>query len=90
MTSPNDPAAVSRAILSMAASRGPDKTFCPSEVARQLADDWRPLMADVRHCARELARGGQLRVTQKGRTLSPDMPWQGAIRLQLMDRPNGR
>ncbi|OLO06947.1 hypothetical protein BTW08_14895 [Salinicola sp. MH3R3-1] len=90
MTAATDSAALSRAILSMAASRGSDKTFCPSEVARQLSDDWRPLMVDVRDCARELAQAGYLRVSQKGRTLSPDLPWQGPIRLQLKARPNGR
>ncbi|MEO0665504.1 MAG: DUF3253 domain-containing protein, partial [Pseudomonadota bacterium] len=35
------------ALLSLAAARAP-KTFCPSEVARALADDWRPLMTRVR------------------------------------------
>ncbi|MDH4573923.1 DUF3253 domain-containing protein [Salinicola acroporae] len=82
MASSPDPAALRRAILAMAESRGPAKTFCPSEVARQLDDDWRPLMAPVRASSRELAREGRLDVLQRGRTLSPEAPWHGAIRLQ--------
>ncbi|OLO04729.1 DUF3253 domain-containing protein [Salinicola socius] len=95
MTPPDDEA-MRGAILAMARSRGPDKTFCPSEVARELAaeaqeskatsssqgDDWRALMTPIRDCARVLAREGCLRVTQRGRELSPDAPWCGAIRLQ--------
>lgn len=82
MASSTDPATLRRAILALAAARGPAKTFCPSEVARQLDDDWRPLMAPIRACSRELVREGALRVLQRGRTLSPDAPWHGAIRLQ--------
>ncbi|WP_110655511.1 DUF3253 domain-containing protein [Salinicola halimionae] len=89
MTSPIDPATVRRAILSMAGSRGPGKTFCPSEVARQLADDWHPLMGCFRGCVRKLAREGRLRVSQRGRVLSPEVPWHGAIRLQAGDHSNG-
>lgn len=88
MTSPTDEATLRRAILAMARSRGSDKTFCPSEVARQLADDWRPLMAPLRDAARELARDHQLRVMQRGRMLSPDKAWHGAIRLQKLDPPH--
>lgn len=90
MTSPIDEATLRRAILTMARSRGPDKTFCPSEVARGLGEDWRPLMAPARDAARELAREGRLQVLQRGRILSPDEAWHGAIRLQWRDPPHGR
>ncbi|WP_110708268.1 DUF3253 domain-containing protein [Salinicola sp. CR57] len=83
MASSPHPATLRRAILAMAESRGSTKTFCPSEVARQLDDDWRPLMAPVRASSRELAREGRLAVLQRGRALSPEEPWHGAIRLQL-------
>ncbi|MAM58208.1 MAG: hypothetical protein CMN25_12810 [Salinicola sp.] len=66
MASSTDPATLRRAILALADSRGPAKTFCPSEVARQLDDDWRPLMAPIRACSRELVREGCLRVLQRG------------------------
>lgn len=85
MGSPIDQAALRREILALAESRGAEKTFCPSDVARRLSEDWRPLMGDLRDAARELAREGRVRVSQKGHTLSPDSPWQGAIRLQQVD-----
>ncbi|WP_295466951.1 DUF3253 domain-containing protein [uncultured Pseudomonas sp.] len=72
------------ALLAKAQARRPGTTFCPSEVARELAADWRPLMEPLRQVARELAREGRLKVTQQGRALSPDGPWQGPIRLSLV------
>ncbi|APQ10495.1 DUF3253 domain-containing protein [Pseudomonas rhizoryzae] len=71
------------ALLAKARTRRPGTTFCPSEVARELAADWRPLMEPLRLAARELAREGRLRVTQKGETLPPAAPWHGPIRLSL-------
>ena len=47
MTTDDDIAA---AITALTAARG-DKTVCPSEVARRLAEDWRPLMPAVRRVA---------------------------------------
>ncbi|KUM43166.1 DUF3253 domain-containing protein [Pseudomonas sp. EpS/L25] len=71
------------ALLAKAQARRPGTTFCPSEVARELAADWRPLMEPLRQVARELVRQGRLSVTQKGEVLSPDVPWRGPIRLSL-------
>ncbi|WP_145150732.1 DUF3253 domain-containing protein [Pseudomonas oryzihabitans] len=71
------------ALLAKARARRPGTTFCPSEVARDLAADWRPLMEPLREVARELARAGQLRVTQKGEALDTEAPWRGPIRLSL-------
>lgn len=71
------------ALLAKARARRPRTTFCPSEVARDLAADWRPLMEPLREVARELARAGQLRVTQKGEVLDTEAPWRGPIRLSL-------
>jgi len=71
------------ALLAKAQARRPGTTFCPSEVARDLAADWRPLMEPLREVARELARAGQLRVTQKGEALDTEAPWRGPIRLSL-------
>lgn len=71
------------ALLAKARARRPGTTFCPSEVARDLAADWRPLMEPLREVARELARAGQLRVTQRGEALDNEAPWRGPIRLSL-------
>jgi len=70
--------------LDLLCRRGPGKSLCPSEVARALApQDWRAQMEPVRKAARELARAGRIRVTQKEKELSPDSPWRGPVRLRL-------
>ncbi|MEM9050043.1 MAG: DUF3253 domain-containing protein [Pseudomonadota bacterium] len=57
---------IAQTLSALAATRGPDRSFCPSEAARALAEDWRPLMPRIRAVAATLARGGRLRVTQSG------------------------
>lgn len=55
------------AILAALDRRGPTKTVCPSEIARELCpDDWRPHMDDVRSIASSLEKQGLLKFTQKG------------------------
>jgi hypothetical protein len=71
---------VAAAILAAVAARGPGKSVCPSEVARMLAADWRPLMPAVRAAAARLAAAGLVRVTQKGPTVDP-LTARGPIRL---------
>lgn len=67
----------------MAAARGASKTFCPSEVARSLAEDgWRDLMPAVREVAAELVEDGELRCTQRGSEVDP-VKAHGPLRLQL-------
>lgn len=73
---------IAAAILRLAERRGPDASFCPSEVARLLADDWRPLMEPVRAVASELAAGGQILATQKGAKVNAARA-RGPIRLRL-------
>lgn len=55
--------------------------ICPSEVARGLAADWRPLMEPVRQAARELVAEGLLEITQGGRVVDPH-DFKGPIRLR--------
>ncbi|RJQ76627.1 DUF3253 domain-containing protein [Pseudonocardiaceae bacterium YIM PH 21723] len=76
-------------ILSLASARGPDSSLCPSEVARAVADDWRPLLPQVRNEARALARAGRVRLTQRGRELDPDGEWEGPIRIHLSRGTDG-
>ncbi|WP_422072304.1 DUF3253 domain-containing protein [Tranquillimonas rosea] len=66
-----DEAEIRDAILGLVRSRAAGKTVCPSEVARGLADDWRPLMDDVRRVAADLHDEGRLAVTQKGEAVDP-------------------
>lgn len=80
------PAAIRAKLLELAAERGPEKTFCPSEVARSLASDWRPLMESVRKEAAQLVKKGGLICTQKG-SLADPLLTHGAIRLsQRLDK----
>ena len=65
-------------LLDLAHQRGVGKTFCPSEAARELSDDWRPLMPEVRRVAADVS----LRATQKGEEVDP-MTAVGPIRLGL-------
>lgn len=72
-------------ILALVRKRGADKSACPSEVARVVApEDWRSHMAGVRAAARDLAKAGQLRITQGNESLDAEGEWRGPIRLRLL------
>lgn len=73
------------AILALLATRAPQRTACPSEVARRIAGpaeaDWRPLMAPVRQAAARLAAEGRLEVLQHGRPVDA-VRARGPLRLR--------
>ena len=71
---------IAQVLMALAQARGPGKSFCPSEAAKRLSDDWRPLLPAVRRVAATLP----LRVTQKGAPVDP-MTARGPIRLTLAD-----
>ncbi|WGV15837.1 DUF3253 domain-containing protein [Fuscovulum ytuae] len=66
-------------MLDLALRRGRGKTFCPSDVARGLAADWRPLMGRVRMVA---ASHADIEAVQKGEPVDP-LTARGPIRLRL-------
>lgn len=73
-------------IVRQTAARGPDKSICPSEVARALDPDWRPLMTAVRRAAARLSEAGRIEILRKGRPVPPaDM--RGVIRLRAVAGP---
>jgi len=76
---------IAAAILSLAEARGPGRTLCPSDAARRLSDDWRPLMPEVRRVAGTLVREGRIVATQKGAEVDPETA-RGPIRLGLPGR----
>jgi hypothetical protein len=78
-TSPRD--RLRAAIVALASARGPASSTCPSDAARAVADDWRPLLDEARELARELAESGEVRLTQRGRRLDPGGGWSGPIRI---------
>lgn len=70
------------AIAGLLESRQPPATICPSEAARALAPTgWRPLMPRVRAVAIVMAQNGVLDIRQGGRTVAPDGPLRGPVRL---------
>ena len=81
MSAPS-PEAIERAIVDLLAARDRGKTICPSDAARALAEDFRPLMPAVRETAYAMADEGRLEVTQSGEVVDGRTA-RGAIRLRL-------
>ncbi|MEM9795050.1 MAG: DUF3253 domain-containing protein [Pseudomonadota bacterium] len=77
MTAPDD-TAIASALLDLIKARAP-KTICPSEAARALAEDWRPLMPRIRAVAADLPG---VEATQRGYPVDP-VAARGPTRLRL-------
>ena len=75
-------AEIEQAITGLLAQRDAGRTICPSDAARALAEDWRPLMPRVRETAYAMADAGRLEVTQSGEVVDGRTA-RGAIRLRL-------
>ena len=74
---------IEASILSLTASRGPEKSICPSEVARALRPEgWQSLMTPVRQAAIRLSVAGRIDILRKGKPVAPDAV-HGVIRLRL-------
>ncbi len=72
-------------VLALAGHRAPDRTICPSDAARAVGgDSWRSAMDPVREVVRELARAGEVEVTQRGVVLDPDVDWRGPVRIRAL------
>jgi hypothetical protein len=85
MTNPVvEPHAIEACMLRLVAERGPEKSICPSDVARALAgpasEQWGPLMQPVRHVAVRLAEAGRLVILRKGKLVDPH-DFKGVYRL---------
>ena len=74
---------IPQTILTMATQRGPDKTVCPSEIARELfPTNWRKHMQEVRDAAIELQKQGKVSITQKGLPVDVEHI-KGPIRIKI-------
>ncbi|MGR3540416.1 MAG: DUF3253 domain-containing protein [Hasllibacter sp.] len=82
------PSAEVRAVLTALADERRGRSFCPSEAARRLAADWRPLMPAVRAEAAALAREGRLVATQGGAEVDAEAA-KGPIRLASAEGASG-
>jgi hypothetical protein len=76
--------AIRDTILRLATAVGPAKSICPSEVARALAETWRPLMGPVRAEAVALAREGRLLILRHGKPVEDLDALRGVIRLRIV------
>jgi uncharacterized protein DUF3253 len=79
-----DDAAVEDALRRRLAGVRPGATICPSEVARELAADWRPLMEPTRAAARRLVIRGEAEILQHGAVVDPESA-RGPIRIRPRD-----
>ncbi|OBK31688.1 S-adenosylmethionine tRNA ribosyltransferase [Mycobacterium asiaticum] len=74
------------AILALAARRGPQSSICPSDAARAIGgENWRETMTDANAVARDLAKSGDVKITQRGSILDPEETWRGPIRITIAD-----
>jgi hypothetical protein len=72
-------------ILRMARERGPSKSICPSDAARALGgENWRDRMEQARDAARDLAKAGEVEITQGGDVVDPDAAWRGPLRIRAI------
>lgn len=75
---------ISTTILTVAENRGPEKSTCPSEIARILfPDDWRKHMTEVVDVAINLHHQGKVVITQKGIPIDVDHI-KGPIRIKII------
>ncbi|WP_205878047.1 DUF3253 domain-containing protein [Mycobacterium camsae] len=75
------------AILALSELRGPDSSTCPSDAARVIGGPkWRELLDEARAIARNLAKTGQVEITQRGNVLDPDSDWRGPVRIRTARR----
>lgn len=76
------PETIRAEILRQTAERGPEKSICPSEVARALApEDWRRHMTAVRGVAAVLSAEGAVDILRKSKPVPPEA-MHGVIRLR--------
>ena len=66
-----DAATIRDEIIRQVQARGPDKSICPSEVARTLSPDWHGLMKRIRSEAIALMAEGRIDILRKGRPVQP-------------------
>ena len=74
---------VDAALRALLRSRGPDRSICPSDVARIVGGpSWRRLLPLVRDRAVKMAEGGELEIVRRGRVVKGN-PTEGVLRYRL-------
>jgi hypothetical protein len=76
--------AIRAEIVRQCAARAPNRSICPSEVARALwPAEWREHMDEVRGVGTQLACAAEIQITQRGSVRDPHDEIRGAIRYRL-------
>lgn len=78
---PPAPDPIAAEILRQVTDRA-DGSICPTDVARALREEWRPILSQVRRVAVRLAREGRIDILRKGKPVAPE-EMRGVIRLRL-------
>jgi hypothetical protein len=74
---------IANAIRSTVTERGPEKSTCPSEIARMLfPKHWRAHMKEIVEVAIALQKSGEIAITQKGMPIDI-CNFKGPIRFKL-------
>jgi Protein of unknown function (DUF3253) len=73
---------ITETILRLAGEYGGDTSFSPSDVARALAENWRPLLTRVRNSAQRLSEAQRIDILRHGKVVPPEA-MRGVIRLRL-------
>ena len=77
---------IEAAIVLLLEKRGPGKSICPSEAAREaFGDTWNAHMRHVRSAAVHLARQGRISILRKGKPVDPEN-FKGVYRLALAEQ----
>ena len=78
---------IAETILRLLEQRGPGKTVCPSEVARDIGGSqpevWSPMMQPVRRIAVRMTKAGQIAILRKGKPVEDVDDFRGIYRLAL-------
>lgn len=74
---------IEASILQLVELRGPEKSICPSEVARALNPEaWQTMLTPVRQAALRLMGQGRIDILRKGKPV-PAAEVRGVIRLRV-------
>jgi hypothetical protein len=73
---------VSLEILRQTEAAGPDRSVCPTDIARGLATEWHSQLTAVRRAAIRLAEEGRIEILRKGKPVPPQGV-KGVIRLRI-------
>lgn len=73
---------VASEILRQTIEAGPDRSICPTDVARVLAEEWHGQLSAVRRAAIRLAEAGRIDILRKGKKVPPEGV-KGVIRLRI-------